>query len=515
MLRDKTKRYELLLKVTNAIVHQTTREGLFNALARELRKLVPYDRFSINLYDSERKSLSYFATAAGVALADSGSSSRPLEKGIIAHMVVRTREPLIIPDLNQQTYFTSVENMLSVGLTATMVFPLLVRNNVLGSIHFSFRKAPAKMEDLADFCRELSSQVAIAVDNMLSHTKLTEMNEHLQRQKNYLLNQSEDSDGMSGLQFASPAMREIMSQVEMVAGTDASVIITGETGTGKEFIANHIHKISQRRDGLLVKVNCPALASSLFESELFGHSKGAFTGASAQRVGRFEMADGGTIFLDEIGDLPMPLQAKILHVLQDQAFERVGESRTIRANFRVIAATNQDLERAIREHTFRSDLYYRLSTIALHLPPLRERIEDIPTLLAILNENQARAMHRPAPTYPVEVVGELCRHPWPGNIRELKNLVSRMIILRPGQMVTVQDVRSHFGEYGLEVAGTRFQTLEEAERAHIAKALTKARGMVAGARGAAALLGVPRSTLQYRMRKYGLLAEAFRDQGQA
>lgn len=312
----------------------------------------------------------------------------------------------------------------------------------------------------------------------------------------------------------SQKLRACLELVAQAALGEADVLITGETGTGKEFIANYIHKISQRRDGLLVKVNCPALASSLFESELFGHSKGAFTGASAQRVGRFEMADGGTIFLDEIGDLPIPLQAKILHVLQDQAFERVGESRTIRANFRVIAATNQDLERAIREHTFRSDLYYRLSTIALHLPPLRERIEDIPPLLAILNENQARAMHRPAPAYPDEVVGELCRHPWPGNIRELKNLVSRMIILRPGQTVSVQDVRSHFGEYGLEHGDTRFQTLEEAERAHITKALAKAKGMVAGARGAAALLGVPRSTLQYRMRKYGLKAGVFRGQEQ-
>ncbi|MDY0306148.1 MAG: sigma 54-interacting transcriptional regulator [Desulfovibrionaceae bacterium] len=515
MLRDKTKSYELLLKINNAIVHQTTRETLFNALARELRSLIPYDRFSINLYDAERKFLSYFATAAGIPLSGISNQPRPLEKGIFAHMVIRTREPLVIPDLTRQTYFTSVENMLTVGLTATMVFPLLVRNTVLGSIHLSFRRAPENMDDLAEFCRELSSQVAIAVDNMLSHTKLKEMNEQLQRQKTYLLKQSDDGYEMSNLEFASPAMNEIMAQVEMVAGTDASVILTGETGTGKDFIARHIHKISQRRDGLLVKVNCPALAPSLFESELFGHSKGAFTGASGQRVGRFEMADGGTVFLDEIGDLPMPLQAKLLHVLQDQTFERVGDSRSIRVNFRVIAATNKNLEDCIREHTFRSDLFYRLSTITLHLPPLRERPEDIPPLLRVLSASQARLLHRPAPRYSDEVVADICRHSWPGNIRELKNLISRMIILRPGQEVSREDIRSHLGEATAETPGGRFPTLDEAECAHIAKALARAGGMVGGAKGAAALLGVPRSTLQYRMRKCGLSPEDFRRQAVA
>ena len=506
---DAATRYRLLLKINNAIVNQTTRESLFRALASELRQIFHYDRFSINLYDAATRSLSYFATAEGIPLAGIYNQDRPIAKGVLANVVIRSREPLIIPDLTCQTYITSADNMLSAGLRATMIFPMIVRDKVLGTIHFSFVQAPPDMDELAGFLAEMSTQAAIAVDNMLSHTTLKEMNENLRHQKRFLQSQAEDEWDPDQLVFASSAMQSVMAQAEMVAATDASVLISGETGTGKDFLAHRLHLASHRRDALLVKVSCPALASSLFESELFGHAKGAFTGANARRAGRFEMAAGGTVFLDEIGDLPLPLQAKILHVLQDRAFERVGESRPISVDFRVIAATNCDLETAVREGTFRSDLYYRLNTVRLHMPPLRERMEDIPLLLSRLNDSQSRTMHRAAPLYPPAVMGLLCRYPWPGNIRELRNLVSRMLILRSGQTVTEQDIQSHL--FTLDQGEqSHFPTLDEAEREHIQRALTRACGVLGGPGGAAALLGVPRSTLQYRMKRLGIPPEAGR-----
>lgn len=295
-----------------------------------------------------------------------------------------------------------------------------------------------------------------------------------------------------------------MELVQQVAETDVSVLITGETGTGKDLVARHIHEISRRKDNLFVKINCPALASSLFESELFGHVKGAFTGADTSRTGRFEMADGGTVFLDEVGELPAELQAKLLNVMQDRRFEKVGESRSIYANFRVIAATNRDLENEIKAGRFRRDLYYRLNTVSVHLPPLRDRPEDIPLLVRTLNEKEAKKMNRPAPIYTQEVMKRLCGHCWPGNGREIKNLVTRMVILKPGTPITERDIEGLIPPVGGPSSSTKVKPLVEMERLHIEQALMETGGAVGGRNGAARLLGVPRSTLQYRIRKHGL-----------
>ncbi len=238
------------------------------------------------------------------------------------------------------------------GLRATMAFPLIIRSQVVGTLHFSFMEAPQDIEEMVGFLTELSGQVALAVDNMLAHTKLVDRNSSLEQQKRYLLGHVDSQYAPKDFFYSSPVMQEIMREVEIVADSDASVLITGETGTGKDYIARYIHHLSARPDALFVKINCPALAETLFESELFGHAKGAFTGASAKRVGRFEMANGGTIFLDEIGELSPQFQAKLLHILQDRRFERVGESRPIEIDFRVIAATNSNLQDAIRERRF-------------------------------------------------------------------------------------------------------------------------------------------------------------------
>jgi len=384
-----------------------------------------------------------------------------------------------------------------------MAFPLMVRNRMLGTIHLSFKKTPDHLSELSEVLVDVSKQVAIAVDNMMAYTELKAINENLERQKRYLLANSAEIYHGEHFFYESAAMAEIMSQTQLVADSDASVLITGETGTGKDYLARTIHDLSSRRDHLFVKINCPALAASLFESELFGHGKGAFTGAETHRVGRFEMADRGTVFLDEVGDLPANLQAKMLNVLQDGVFERVGESRPIRANFRVIAATNHDLEASMREGAFRRDLFYRLNMVAIHIPRLRDRREDIPLLVERLTEVEAKQTNRAVPEYTKQAMERLCRYPWPGNVRELKNFVKRMVILRPGERLTDGDIDRILNPFALQ-AENDITSLAQAQRFHIEKALIRCRGVIGGPHGVAHLLGIPRTTLQYRLKKLGL-----------
>jgi formate hydrogenlyase transcriptional activator len=499
-------RYKMLLEINNAVVTRTNREDLFQALAKELRKHFAYDRMAINLYDAKAQSISYFAAADGVQPGGVLTRvSRPLADGAIARMVVQSRQPIIIDDLRRYSDLTSIGALVQAGLNATMAFPLLVRNRILGSIHFSFRDAPDHVSELTEILTEASRQVAIAVDNMLAYTELEKLNKNLEREKEFLLQSSDDYQRDEFL-YQSPAMTKIMRLVESAADTDATVLITGETGTGKDYLARCIHNLSSRRNHLFVKTNCPALASSLFESELFGHAKGAFTGASDRRIGRFELAHGGTIFLDEIAELPIQLQAKLLHILQDNQFERVGDSRSIQIDCRVIAATNKNLEESIRAGTFRQDLYYRLNIVSIHVPPLRSRKDDIRLLMEKLTSTQAREMNRPEPIYSGRALDRLCEYHWPGNVRELKNLVKRMIILRPGDEISADDV-----EKILESALPQGQGMDEnllslrdSERQHIVKTLTRTRGAIGGPNGAARLLGLPRSTLQYRIKKLGI-----------
>jgi transcriptional regulator with GAF, ATPase, and Fis domain len=501
---DSVTRYKLLLDVNNSIVSQTTREELFQSLAREIRKILAYDRFSISIYDSANQSLNWFATADGITVKSMDDTPRSLEKGPVARAVITSRRPLIIPDMSAYSHWETVRMMMEAGLGATMAFPLIVRGQVVGTLHFSFKEAPQDIEEMVGFLAELSGQVALAVDNMLAHTKLVDKNSSLEQEKRYLLGHFDSQYDPSNFFYCSPVMQEIMRQVKMVADSDASVLITGETGTGKDYIARYIHHFSARPDALFVKINCPALAENLFESELFGHAKGAFTGANSKRIGRFEMANGGTVFLDEVGELPPQLQAKLLHILQDRRFERVGESRPIEVNFRVIAATNTNLEDAIRDKKFRSDLFYRLNTVSFHIPPLRERVEEIEPLIERLTQAQARAMHRSAPLFSPRAIEVLKQHPWPGNIRELNNIVSRMIILYSGKRVTRRDVEPLLGIKQFAEAPPPSTTLSDIERAHLAKVLATTRGVIGGPKGAAAFLKLPKSTVQYKVHKHGL-----------
>ena len=297
-------KYELLLDITNAIITQTNRDDLFSALAGELKKVVAYDRMSVYIFDPKEQALSYFATANGVVpLGMENPNGRPLDRASLAQQAINTRQPLIIEDLATATNFSTVPAMIKAGLRATMAFPLLVRKRVLGTLHLSFCKTPDDFQELAGVLTDLSRQVAIAIDNMWAHTRLRDLSTSLEKQKRYLQKQAHQDYLQEKFVFGSEQMAGIMREVTLIANSDAPVLITGETGTGKDYLAHYIHNSSPRRDNLLVKINCPALASSLFESELFGHSRGAFTGAHENRIGRFEMAEGGTIFLDEIGRL--------------------------------------------------------------------------------------------------------------------------------------------------------------------------------------------------------------------
>jgi formate hydrogenlyase transcriptional activator len=296
-----------------------------------------------------------------------------------------------------------------------------------------------------------------------------------------------------------------LEQLQTVAPTDSTILILGETGTGKELIARAIHNLSSRRERTLVKVNCAAIPTGLLESELFGHEKGAFTGAIAQRIGRFELANGGTLFLDEVGDIPLELQPKLLRVLQEQEFERLGSTRTVRVDVRLVAATNMDLAQKVMENHFRSDLYYRLNVFPLMIPPLRERREDIPVLVRYFAQKYARRMKKPIDTIPAKAMIALTEYHWPGNVRELENLIERAVILSRGS-----ELELPFPEFerhttlGLTGSGNGISTLEQAERDHILHALDETKWVIGGSTGAAARLGIKRTTLQARMKKLGI-----------
>lgn len=508
---DSITRYKLLLDLNNAIVNQTTREQLFRSVANEIRKILSYDRLSISIYDSATDTLSWFATVEGITVKSMDDSSRPLDAAPVSRSVITSRQPLVIPDMSRYSHWNTVRLMMEAGLKATMAFPLIARSNVVGSLNFSFKETPENLDELTGFLIEISGQVALAIDNMLAHTKLVEMNKSLEQQKQYLVHHADAQYDPAKFYYSSPVMREIMRQVEIVADSDASVLITGETGTGKDYIARYLHHLSAQRDALFVKVNCPALSPTLFESELFGHAKGAFTGADSKRIGRFEMANGGTVFLDEIGELPPQLQAKLLHVLQDRRFERVGDCRPIDINFRVIAATNTDLETAIREKNFRSDLYYRLNTVSFHIPPLRERVEEIEPLVHWITRSQSEAMHRVPPVFSAEAMQILKQYSWPGNVRELRNLLNRLLIVCSGKTITRQDLEPLVNCRIAEVENSPSAplSLSDSERAHLIKVLTLTKGVVGGSSGAAAILKVPKSTLQYRLAKHGLDPQDF------
>jgi formate hydrogenlyase transcriptional activator len=368
--------------------------------------------------------------------------------------------------------------------------------------------------DDIEFLTQIANQVAIAVENACAFGEIRELKEKLTQEKLYLEDEIRSEMNFAQIVGKSAPLRRVLKQVETVAPTDSTVLIYGDTGTGKELIARAIHDLSPRRSKPFVKLNCAAIPTGLLESELFGHEKGAFTGAIAQRIGRFEVANGGTIFLDEIGEVPLELQTKLLRVLQEREFERLGSSRTLRTDARLIAATNRDLEAMVSEQKFRSDLFFRLNVFPVHVPPLRERQGDIPLLVRHFTQQFSRRMNRVIETIPSAAMDALSRYHWPGNIRELQNVIERAVIISTGPALSVDVADLKFSKAShpeervaalqSKTNGALHDVLEGMERQHILDALQQSNWVVAGPHGAAARLGMKRSTLQKRVHKLGI-----------
>ena len=381
--------------------------------------------------------------------------------------------------------------------------PLMSRGSELGFLVLGrFQENPFGGDEV-EFLAQVAGQVAIVIDNSLAHRHIAHLTEKLTPENFRFEDEILSETNFKEIVGRSTALRSLLRQVETVAPTDATVLIYGETGTGKELIARALHDLSGRHSNPFVKLNCAAIPTGLLESELFGHERGAFTSAVAHRIGRFELANRGTIFLDEIGEIPLELQPKLLRVLQEREFERLGSSRTLRTDARLIAATNRDLGALVQEQKFRSDLFYRLNVFPVHVPALRERREDIPVLVHHFVQRFSQRMNKNIESVSKRAMDALINHSWPGNIRELENVIERAVILSSGP-----ELRVPVKELTQLAPGTdtwKPQTLEEAERAHIMATLKKTRWVIAGPKGAAIRLGLNRSTLQFRMTKLGII----------
>lgn len=390
------------------------------------------------------------------------------------------------------------------GLHAFAGYPLVFRDEVLGVLGV-FARQPFSEPEFGDL-QIFADQAATAIRNAQLFAEIARLNARLALENAYLQEEIRAEGGFEEIVGASPALKAMLREVRQVAPTDATVLLTGETGTGKELVARAIHAMSPRKDRTLVKVNCGAIPAGLVESELFGHEKGAFTGALQRRIGRFELADRGTIFLDEVGELPPDAQVKLLRVLQEREFERVGGGRPIPVDVRVIAATNRDLAVEVAEGRFRADLFYRLNVFPVRVPPLRERRGDVPLLVRHLLAHLQRRLAKPLRGVTPESLARLERYPWPGNVREMQNVLERAAVLARGPVVDVPDpLRSSAAVPAGGADGGAIATLDEAERAHIREALRRSGGVIHGPHGAAALLDVKPTTLRSRMQRLGLL----------
>ncbi|HXW13866.1 MAG TPA: sigma 54-interacting transcriptional regulator [Terriglobia bacterium] len=495
-------RLRLLLEVNNALVSTLDLHQLLTAISACLRRVMNHDYASLGLYEPAAQHVRLqaldFPQSKGLLHEE---MVFPLE-GTPSGEVISTRKPLIVSGANLDRYEPSVSRLfIAEGLHSGCIVPLITANRTLGTLSLSSRRPGAFTQEDVDLLMRVANQVAIAIENALAYREIAELKNKLADEKLYLEEEIRTEYTFEEIVGESSALKRVLSKVETVAPTDSSVLVLGETGTGKEVIARAIHDLSPRRERTFVKVNCAAIPTGLLESELFGHEKGAFTGAITQKVGRFELAHRGTLFLDEVGDIPLELQPKLLRVLQEKEFERLGGTRTLHVDVRVVAATNRDLTQMVEDRLFRSDLYYRLNVFPIVVPPLRERAEDIPLLVRYFAQKHARRMDRHIETIPGEEMEALTHYQWPGNVRELENLIERAVILSRGPALHVPLPEDRLSG---EVPVASAVTLEAAEREHILRALRDTNWIIAGPNGAAARLGMKRTTLQSRMAKLGI-----------
>jgi len=498
-------RSQLLLEINNTLVSNLNIRELISAISMCLNRVLPHDAAGLALYDPAINKLRVTALEFP-AYDDVFIEDEIVDlEGTAGGLAFTTREPVLRTNgdlagpVGKRT-----------GLKSSCTVPLISHNKTLGILGVSSFKEGAFSDSDTELLNQIGKQVAIAVENALAFREIDSLKNQLKEEKLYLEEEIRTEYNFEEIIGNSPALKRVLQEVETVAHTDSTVLIYGETGTGKELIAHAIHNLSQRRERTLVKVNCAAIPTGLLESEFFGHEKGAFTGAIDRRIGRFELANQGTIFLDEVEDIPLELQSKLLRVLQEHEFERLGSSKTMHVDVRVVAATNADLSELVAEKRFRSDLFYRLNVFPINVPPLRERPEDIPQLVNFFAGKFAQQMRKKIERVSKETMAALTAYHWPGNVRELQNLVERGVILTKGSSLDIPLAELKQASR-INRHANAANTLEAVEREHILRVLGESNWVIGGPSGAAARLGMNRTTLNHRMRKLGI----FRPQPQS
>jgi formate hydrogenlyase transcriptional activator len=498
--RQAQDRLKLVLDLTNQVVSNLNFQELLQAISTSVRQVMHYDAAAIMLPEPDGKHLRVhaldFPDSRGIFKAD---VLVPIE-GSTPGESFSTGKPWVMnrldPDLNLEMY----EKATAEGINSLCDMPLISRGRTLGVLAVARREENAFDRDETGFLSQVAQQIAIGVDNALAYGEIADLKDKLAQEKLYLEEEIRGEMDFEGIVGQSSALRHVLNLVETVAPSDSTVLLLGETGTGKELIARAIHERSRRKERTFVKLNCAAIPTGLLESELFGHERGAFTGAIAQKVGRLELADQGSLFLDEVGDIPVEIQPKLLRALQEREFERLGSNRTKKVDVRLVAATNRDLQQMMENREFRSDLYYRLNVFPIRIPPLRERPEDIPLLVRYFTQKYGRLMNKEIESIPAAAMRKLSSWHWPGNIRELENFIERSVILTHGTALQAPIAELSNNGTPVPVAGTR----EANDRDEMVRILKITNGRVAGPDGAAARMGLKRTTLIARMKKLGV-----------
>ncbi|HWS96497.1 MAG TPA: sigma 54-interacting transcriptional regulator [Candidatus Methylomirabilis sp.] len=494
-------RWKLLLEINNHVIAFLDVTTLLRSACESLRNYFDNDFAAVWIIDKEQNRL------------ETAAMDFPSGRGFIDDVTVeltaedihrmKTRQPELWGQKELQALPETVrESFASEGLESMLVTALRMANRPLGVITLGSKRAGHFRHQDLDLLGQIATQISLALDNAMAYEKLNASRDQIEEERLYLETELRAEYNFENIVGRSPSLIKVLQQIQIVAPTDSTVLLHGETGTGKELIARAIHSLSSRKSRTFVRLNCAAIPSGLVESELFGHEKGAFTGALMQKKGRFEIADQGTLFLDEIGDISLDLQPKLLRALQEQEFERLGSARTIRVDVRLIAATHRDLPTMIRNNQFREDLFYRLNVFPIEIPPLRDRREDIPLLVNFFVSRLSRKMQKNIESIPKDAMEALTNAPWPGNIRELENFIERAVILTQGSDLKVP--LKELKRAPVVSSATSGSTFEEAERQAIVEALHAAAGKISGQGGAAERLGLKRTTLQNKMRKLGI-----------
>lgn len=518
-LRNERNQYRILVDITNSVLAHLDMDGLISEVSKEIHRFVGINHISLmlcrTLSSNSHEEVLY-------------SSRYQVGKSVIRHQykfssentkaeeIINQNQSVLIEINNEDQNDVLIKRLIKQNMQTALLLPLAFNHKPLGLLILAHEEGTIFTDDTCHLLQQIAARIGIAIENAAAYEEITHLKDNLKNENIWLNEQIDKNTGFSEIVYQSEAMSSVLEQISLVAQSDSTVLILGETGTGKELIARAIHQLSQRNNKSMIKMNCAAVPSGLLESDLFGHDKGAFTGATNTHIGRFEMANKSTLFLDEIGDMPIDLQPKLLRVLQEREIERLGGNKVIPVDVRLIAATNKDLHQLTDEGDFREDLYYRLNVFPIIIPPLRERPEDIILLAKYFTQKIAQRMERKITCIPADALAQLTHYPWPGNVRELENIIERAVILTRGSTLNLQLKELHINKPSRlkqvfsqpSALEKKMQTVapesDNEERERIIQALRETNGVVAGTRGAALKLGLKRTTLLSRMQRLGI-----------